>query len=300
MCFLAGGLMRVGINRGGVERITGMSWAQALINGIIQGLTEFLPVSSSGHLVIYNTLVGGAGSDNLAFTVFLHFATLLAVVLVYYKDVWLLIRELVGAVADIIKGKPNFKTPKRRYLLMVIIATIPAAIAGVGVKALGLDALLENIFVVAIMLIVTAVFMFLIDRLSTGKLTIGNAPYSKGLIVGLLQAVAILPGLSRSGSTIFGGVLGGLRKEYAVRFAFILSIPTILGAVVVELGGAMKAGGMGIPGGDLVIGFFAALICGIVAIRVIRLLMNSNKFYIFGIYCLCASAFAFLVGFGVI
>ena len=278
-----------------------MSWFEALIAGIIQGVTEFLPVSSSGHLVIYGVLFGGTEEgSNLGFTVFLHFATLLAVILVYRKDVWLLIRELIGSIVDIFKRKPDFKSPERRYLLMVIIATIPAVLAGGAVKVFEMDVLLENIFIVAVMLIVTAIFMFLVDRFNDGKLKAANAPYSKALLVGILQAIAILPGLSRSGSTIFAGVVGGFKKEFAVRFAFILSIPAILGASVVELNSAMKMGGFGIEPVNYLVGFIAAFLCGVVAIRVIRLLIKSNKFFIFGIYCLCASVFAFLTGFGVI
>jgi len=278
-----------------------MSWFEALIAGIIQGLTEFLPISSSGHLVIYGELTGGSGEGgNLAFTVFLHFATLLAVIIVYRKDVWALLRELGGTIRDLFHGKPDMSAPGRRYLLMVIIGTIPAVIVGGGLKVLDLDAVLENIFVVAVMLIVTSVFMFLVDRLKEGTLTVMDAPLKTAWIVGALQAIAILPGLSRSGSTIFGGILGGLKKEFAVRFAFILSIPAILAAAVVELYGVVKAGETVTSAGNLVIGFVAAVICGILAIKVIKVLINSKKFYVFGIYCLGASVFAFLVAFGVI
>lgn len=276
-----------------------MSWLQALIAGIIQGVTEFLPISSSGHLVIYNTLFG-EDNGNLAFTVFLHFATLLSVLIVFYKDVLMLIREFFTALWDILRGKPNFKTPERRFLLMVIIATIPAVLAGVLIKLLNLDSILENIFVVAAMLIVTSVFMFCVDRLDKGKYTEADAPLKTPLIAGVLQAVAVLPGLSRSGSTIFGGLLGGLKKEFAIRFAFILSIPAILGAGLVEGIHVVKEGNLGINPVNWVIGFAAAAICGIISIKFVKLLIKNNKFYIFGAYCLLASAFAFLAGFGVI
>jgi len=277
-----------------------MSWLQALIAGIIQGLTEFLPISSSGHLVIYNTLFGETGGGDLAFTVFLHLATLLAVIIIFRKDVWLLIRELVGCIADLVKGKPDFKSEGRRYLLMVIIATIPAVLAGGGIKVLDLDYMLENIFLVAVMLIVTAVFMFLVDRFDTGKLTRKDTPYSKALGIGIFQAIAILPGLSRSGSTIFAGVLFGLKKEFAVKFAFILSIPAILGSAIVEMRDVVKAGDIAASPANWIAGFIAAFICGFFSILFIRVLIKSKKFYIFGIYCLAASVFAFLVGFGVI
>ena len=277
-----------------------MNLIQSLIAGIIQGLTEFLPVSSSGHLVIYNTLVGESGDANLAFTVFLHFATLLSVIIVFYKDVWMLIREFFTAIGDILKGKPNFKTPERRFLLMVIIATIPAVLVGLLIKKLNLDSILENIFIVAFMLIVTAILMFFVDRLDKGKYTEKNSPYKSPLLVGIIQAVAILPGLSRSGSTIFGGLLGGFKKEFAVRFAFILSIPAILGASLMELLGVIKDGNLGMNPVNLFFGFAAAMLCGIISIKFIKVLIKNNKFYIFGIYCLFASAFAFLTGFGVI
>jgi undecaprenyl-diphosphatase len=276
-----------------------MDWVQALFSGIIQGVTEFLPISSSGHLVIYNSIFGESDA-NITFTVFLHFATLLSVLVVFYKDVLMLIREFFTALWDILRGKPDFKTPGRKFLLMVIIATIPAVVVGVLIKMLKLDSILENIFVVAAMLVATAALMFGVDRLNKGRYTEADAPLRASWIVGILQAVAILPGLSRSGSTIFGGLLSGLDKEFAIRFAFILSIPAILGAGILELGGVIKSGYIGIGLNSLIIGFIAAFICGILSIKFIKLLIKSNKFYIFGIYCLLASAFAFVVGFGVI
>ena len=284
-----------------------MNWFEALIAGVIQGLTEFLPVSSSGHLVIYGTLTSETESGNLAFTVFLHLATLLAVIIVFRKDVWMLIRELGLAIGDIFRGRRGAPSPKRRFLLMVIIGTIPAVIIGGGIKVFDIDAMLENIFVVAVMLVVTAVLMFSVDRIREGgrrnaaPFTAADAPLKTAWLVGILQGIAILPGLSRSGSTIFGGVLGGLKKEFAVKYAFILSIPVILGSAVIELRSALKAEDSGEIGTlGLALGFIAAFFCGLLAIKLIKVLIKSNKFYIFGIYCLCASAFAFLVGFGVI
>lgn len=277
-----------------------MHWLQALLAGIIQGLTEFLPVSSSGHLVIFNALFGGGEESNLAFTVFLHLATLLSVAVVFRKDVWMLLREFFGALGDLLRGRPGFKTPERRFLLMVVIGTVPALLAGVLMKLLDLDRVLENIFVVAAMLVVTAVFMFLVDKLKPGRFTEKDTPYSTALLVGCLQAVAILPGLSRSGSTLFGGVLGGLKKEFAVRFAFILSMPVILGAGLVEALDVFRAGGLSVEPLSLCVGFAAAALCGILAIGFIRLLIKNNKFWIFGVYCLAAAVLAVLVGLGVI
>jgi len=277
-----------------------MSWVEALFAGILQGLTEFLPVSSSGHLVIYATLFGADNQASLVFTVFLHFATLLAVIIVYLQDVLLLIREFFIAVADIILRRRRYNTPERRFLIMVIIGTIPAVLVGLLIKATGNESVLENIFVVGVMLIVTALFMFAADRLNNGKYNETTAPYRAALLVGVLQALALLPGLSRSGSTIFGGLLGGFTKEFAVKFAFVLSIPAVLGAGVLEAIDVIKNGNFAVEPVSMSIGFIAALISGIIAITFIRMLAKSNKFYIFGIYTLCASLFAFLVGFGII
>ena len=274
---------------------------EALLAGIIQGLTEFLPVSSSGHLVIYQSLFGsGDNSSNLAFNVFLHLATLLAVIIVFRRDLWTLIKEFWAALVDLFRGKPNFKSPARRFLLMVVVATVPAVLVGAAIKILKWEAILENIFVVAVMLLVTATLMFLVDKLNQGKYTEAKAPLKSAWLVGGLQAVAILPGLSRSGTTIFAGLLGGFKKELAVRFAFILSIPTILGAALIELLEVAETGHLGVEPVNLVIGFLAAMICGILSIRLIKVLIKNNKFWIFGIYCLLVAGLAFLIGFGVI
>ena len=184
---------------------------------------------------------------------------------------------------------------------MVIAATIPAALIGVFIKLLNLDDILENIFVVAIMLIFTAALMFLVDRLGKkGRYTEKDAPMKSAWLVGVLQAVAILPGLSRSGSTIFGGLLGRLTKEFAVKFAFIISIPIILGAGLVEMAGIIRSDEIVIDPLMWLAGFVIATVIGVFAIKLIRVLIKSSKFYLFSIYCLLASAFAFLAGFGVI
>ena len=277
-----------------------MSWLQALIAGIIQGVTEFLPVSSSGHLVIFHSLFGEGDESYFAYTVFLHLATLLSVFVVFRKDVWMLVREFIGAIADIAKGKPDFKTPERRFLLMVIIGTIPIALIGGTISMLGISSILENIFVVAVMLVVTSILMFCVDRINIGKYTEADASYKSAIIVGLFQSIAILPGLSRSGSTIFGGLLTGLKKDFAVKYSFILSIPAILGAGIVEMFSVIGKDSIEINPTYWVIGFIVAATCGIIAIQLIKVLIRSKKFYVFGIYCLFVSILAFLVGFGVI
>ena len=277
-----------------------MNWIQSLFAGIIQGLTEFLPVSSSGHLVMYNELMGNYDPEkNLAFSVFLHLGSLVAVLLIFRKDVWMVFKEFFTAIFDICRGKPNFKTPERRLMLMLVIATIPAFIMGGLIQMLGFTAVLDNIYVTGAMLIVTALLMFAIHKISkrrTGGYEQANAPLGCAAFVGLMQAIAIAPGLSRSGSTIFAGMTSGLNKEFAVRFSFLMSIPVILGAAVFDFLGLGEVSIFDFGASTLIIGFVAAFITGIIAIKLIRFLIKSNKFYIFGIYCLLAAAAAFSIG----
>ena len=269
-----------------------MTWHQALLAGVLQGLTEFLPISSSGHLLILNALFGGdAGS--LAFTLLLHLATLVSVLIAFHKDVLALVRGLFVFVAAASKGRLDLLDPEHRFVLIAVIATIPAAVVGICIELLGLDSILENIYLAAVMLLVTAAFMFLADKQGKGVYTERNTPYASALLTGVFQACAILPGLSRSGSTIYGGLLGGLDKDFAVRFSFVLSIPTILGPALLKLPSAFKDASFNVNPLSLVIGFVAALICGLVSVKFVRLLIKGGRFYIFGIYCICASALAF-------
>jgi len=231
-----------------------MSVSRAILAGLIQGFTEFLPVSSSGHLVIFASLFGGGEGGYLGFTVFLHLATLFAVIAVYIEDIWSLILTFFAIIKDLFHGKADFDGPDRKFLLMIIVATIPAVIAGLMIKLLNLESALENIFITACMLFVTAALMLFADRLREGRRVAANTTLRAALFIGLLQAFAILPGLSRSGSAIFGGSFIGLKKDFAVRFAFILSIPVVLGSVILELPDVLGAGGFDIavaePGDD--------------------------------------------------
>jgi len=273
---------------------------RALIAGAIQGFTEFLPISSSGHLAVYYHLTGEAENAGLSFSVLLHCATLLAVAVVFRKDIYALVRAFFSIIKDVVKGKPDFEPPERRLLLMLIIGTVPAVIVGAGVKILHLDDYFTNIYIAASLLAVTAVLMFLTDRLKEGADTASTAPYKTALLAGALQSAAILPGLSRSGATIFGGRLGGLTKEFAVKFAFLLSIPAILGAAVIEGASVVKNGFGGMEPAAWAVGFVTAFVCGMLSIGAIKSIAKHNRFFVFGIYCLLASAFAFAVGLGLI
>ena len=268
-----------------------MRFIYAFIAGLIQGATEFLPVSSSGHLIIFYTLVG-ADDNNLSFTVFLHLATLLSICFVFRGDILSLFNEIVmltRRAAD----KPE---DGNRSVLLLLTATIPAFIVGVLIKLLNITDFLDNIFVVGAMLLLTAALLFKTDRFKDGGITEKDASYKSALIIGLIQAAAIMPGLSRSGATIFGGRLCGFTKDFAVKFAFLLSIPVILGAGLVEF--------IDLYNSDLftfdpawLLGFIAASVSGIFAIKFINILVRAGKLYIFGVYCVIAAIAAFITGF---
>ncbi len=262
-----------------------MSVWEALIMGLVQGLTEFLPVSSSGHLVIFGEILNLQIEDGNAFSVLLHVATFLSVCFIYYKDIIELIKEFFLMIGDIFRGKGNWNRPYRRMLIMLIIATIPAVVVGLIFKMFNLDAMLSNLLVVGFMLLVTATLMYVVDKCNINRFDAANAKYRSSLIVGLAQACALMPGLSRSGSTITAARAVGYKKEFAIKFSFLMSLPAILGAAVLEGVGLIKDGGFAIDVLPLAVGFIAAAVSGILAIKFLINLLNKNRFYIFSIYC---------------
>ena len=262
-----------------------MSIFEALIMGLVQGLTEFLPVSSSGHLVIFSQLLNLNIDESNAFNVLLHVATFISVCFVYYKDVSELIKEFFLMIADICRGRFDFERPYRRMLIMLIIATIPAIVVGFIFKLLDLDAALSNVLTVGIMLLFTSALMYLIDKFEEGSLDASNTKYKSALWVGVMQACALMPGLSRSGSTITAARALGYKKDFAIKFSFLMSLPAILGAAVLEGAELVLNGGFSVELAPLMVGFIAAAISGILAIKFLINLLNKNKFYIFSIYC---------------
>lgn len=262
-----------------------MSVWEALIMGLVQGLTEFLPVSSSGHLVIFGEILNLQIEDGNAFSVLLHVATFLSVCFIYYKDIIELIKEFFLMIGDIFRRKGDWNRPYRRMLIMLIIATIPAVVVGLIFKLFGLDAMLSNLLVVGLMLLVTAALMYFVDHCNTNRYDASNATYKSSLAVGLAQACALMPGLSRSGSTITAARAAGYKKEFAIKFSFLMSLPAILGAAVLEGAGLIMDGGFAIEALPLIVGFIAAAVSGILAIKFLINLLNKNRFYVFSIYC---------------
>ena len=261
-----------------------MDIVQGIIIGIVQGLTEFLPVSSSAHLVFIHNILGVESS--LAFDVFIHLGTLIAVLWFFRWDIIKMLKSWWLSIGDIMQGRfrQGFREdPYKRLAWYVILATIPVAIVGVlfddAVESLFAGAL----YVPAFFLFVTGTILYLSQRMASGKINLHNISSKEALWMGLGQACAILPGLSRSGTTIAAGLTIGLEKEFAAKFSFILSIPAIFGAFIFKLkdiGSAMDVNFL-----PIFVGFIAAIIAGYLAIKWMLDLIQNKSLDIFAYYC---------------
>ena len=259
-----------------------MDLVKAFILGIVQGVTEFLPISSSGHLVIASEILNFHESG-IAFEVFLHCGTLLAVILVFRNELLLMLRSLFMTPASR-KSDPDFEL-YFKWNIYIIIATLPAVVVGLLLKD-SIDRIFDNILITFIMLGVTGVTMVMTRFVYEKGAAI---TWPRALIIGIAQAMAIMPGLSRSGSTIFTGMLLGVNRETAARFSFIMSIPAILGAVVLHLGKLIDSP----PSTDellaISIGTVASAISGYFAIILLMRIVRRGKLQWFGYYCLLIS-----------
>jgi len=255
-----------------------MKILESIFLGIIQGATEFLPVSSSGHLVVIPALLG-LQLPNLAFTMGLHFGTLLALIAYFFSDVYKLVK---GFFSIFSKNKTEEDLFYIRLLLLIIIAVIPAGIAGVLLSK-KVDTLFSNPKTVSYLFFVTAFFMFLSSILSKrATKTIKDITFLDALIVGIFQIFALPPGISRSGSTITGGIVSSIKKEDASRFSFLVAIPVILGASLLELKGGNFASFSLL---DVIVGMITSFIVGLISLKIFFPLIKKTSFYVFAIYC---------------
>ena len=262
-----------------------MDYLKYGILGLVQGLTEFLPVSSSGHLAIFKNLLGEGFADlGLTYDILLHLATLFAVFAVYYKDIWSLITGFFALVRDILKRQVNLdKNPGQKFVIMVVIASVPAALVGF---LLG-DAIEALPFIfVGFALIITAVEMIISSKMKPGTITLENAKLKDAILPGLFQGFAILPGISRSGSTVTGSILAGLDRNFAVKFSFIMSIPVILGSALFDIIDILTGAADAPLWGPTVLGMIIAAVSGFLSIKFMIKLFSGNKFRYFAYYCL--------------
>ncbi|WP_243422890.1 undecaprenyl-diphosphate phosphatase [Pseudoflavonifractor phocaeensis] len=264
-----------------------MTYLLSILMGIIQGVAEFLPISSSGHLALFQTFFGMENVEEkyMFFTVQLHFGTLISVCVVYWRDIADMIREFFLGIAALAGRKDTGVTPPpaRRMVMLIIIATLPLFVMVLLQDAI--NQLFSNSIMVSCALIVTGFILFFSDRLAKGHKTARNATVADALIVGCGQALAVIPGLSRSGTTISVGMLRGFDRAFAVRFSFLLSLPAILGANVLEIKDAVEAG---FPMEELpmyLVGVAVAAVVGYFAIRLVKSLADKGKFGKFAYYC---------------
>lgn len=257
-----------------------MDWLQALILGLIQGLTEYLPVSSSGHLAIGSYLFGINGEDNLAFTIVVHVATVLSTFVILWSEIDWIFRGLF-------KFKMNDET---KYFLNIVVSMIPIGIVGVFFKDTVEEIFGSGLLIVGCMLLLTASLLtfsyFAKPRVKE------NISWKDALIIGLAQAAAVMPGLSRSGSTIATGLMLGNKKEKMAQFSFLMVIPPILGEALLDVIKMAKGHN---PFGDvstlaLVVGFVAAFVSGCLACKWMINIVKKGKLIYFGIYCAIAGA----------
>jgi undecaprenyl-diphosphatase len=261
---------------------------QALVMGLVQGLTEFLPVSSSGHLIIVPALLGWNDPfiKSLAFSVMLHMGTLVAL-LVYFRADWL---RLVPAGLAAIRDRSFRGDPDRRLAWLLAVATIPAVIAG-----LALNDPIENAFrsaeLVAVTLVIGAIILWVADRTSIRSKDIGGVTFPLAFGIGVAQAIALVPGISRSGISISAGLFGGLNREAAARFSFLMATPVTAGAGAWELKKLLTGdGGVAVDLLPLVVGMLAALVAGVAAISILLRFLRTHPTTIFVVYRIALAA----------
>jgi undecaprenyl-diphosphatase len=254
-----------------------MEYVEAIVLAVIQGLTEFLPVSSSGHLVMAQHWFGQFSEKNLLYDVMLHMATVTAILLYFWQDLLTLGKGYVGLPTE---SGSMFQGCERQTIHFVVLASVPTAIIGLGVRSFGFEKLATP-SLVAVMFLVTGIILW-VARGGTSARTAKEMRPWDALLIGLIQGVAVLPGISRSGSTIAGGMVLGLDRELAARFSLLISIPAIVGATLLEV---IKVFGQDHDSvGIYVLGMGVAALVGYWSIGVILRLVRQNHFYLFSYY----------------
>lgn len=260
-----------------------MGFFEALILGIIQGLTEFLPISSSGHLEIAKALLNIEAEESLIFTVVVHGATVLSTIVVFYKDILQIITRSFSLKLN----------EENSYIFKLIISMIPVAIVGLFFKDVVESFFTGNVLLVGSMLLVTSLLLFLTMYVKKHDKNMG---YANSLIVGIAQAIAVIPGISRSGSTIATGLLLGIKKEVITKFSFLMVLVPIIGANVKDLmDGEMIHSS--IDSTALIVGFIAAFLSGIAACKLMIKIVAGGKLTYFAIYCLVIGVISIIASF---
>lgn len=274
-----------------------MSYFEAIILGLVQGLAEFLPISSSGHLALLQQAFGIHEDKVLLFAVLLHVGTLISVFIIYWKDIWELIVELCLTIRDLCTGKGLrlAERPIRKLGVMIIVATIPTAIIGLVFSDF-FDSLYNSVIPIGVGLIITGFLLIFAEKKGEGNRGIQQMNFRNAIFVGLVQGVAICPGISRSGSTLFGSLICNLDRKFAVKFVFLISIPSILGSAVLEAPAALEAGVTAAEVGPVLVGMLVAAVSGLVAIKTMIKIVSDKKLSYFSYYVWALGLFVVLYG----
>ena len=261
-----------------------MSLIAAVLMGLVQGIAEFLPISSSGHLAIAGELLGANTEIPEFFDVLLHLGTLAAVFVFYWNDIAEMVREFVSGVRDLTRRQtPISVTPARRLILLLVVATLPLVLV-LPVKD-HIERMSDNLYFVSLALIFTGCLLFLSDRIRKGRKNEKTATLVDALLIGLAQAFATCPGISRSGTTITAGCAVGLERKFAVRFSFLMSIPAILGANLLSL---LDVIGEGVRWSEVplyLVGVAVAAVSGYACLRLLKMIAEKGRFGWFSYYC---------------
>ena len=265
-----------------------MSVLSSIFLGLVQGVAEFLPISSSGHLSLFQNFFGLVSAEgSLFFDVLLHLGTLIAVFVYYWKDIVALVKEFFHLIACVFSREKRRQMkrlpPNGRLILMIIVATLPLFVI-LPIKD-KVEGLYGNTIFVGCALAVTGCILFFSDRMARGKKGPKSATMLDALLVGVGKAVAVVPGLSRSGTTISAGMMRGFHRRFAVRFSFLLSIPAVLGANILSIGEAVREGIDVSLLPAYIVGTLVAAVSGYFAIRLVNLLADKGKFGNFAYYC---------------
>jgi len=267
-----------------------MDFFSSVFLGIVQGVAEFLPISSSGHLVLFQNLIG-IKEPALFFDVCLHFGTLLAIIVFYFDR----IKELIASLFDV-KGIKSGENKNFVFAMMIIISCFPTALIGLVIKHYS-EFIFANVILTGSMLIITSIILFSLKFLKANKSELSTTQYYiRAFIIGVIQGCAVLPGISRSGSTIAAGLFSGLKREEAASFSFLMSLPAVFGAALLEL---KDVSFQYISSNYLSVlaGTFAAFIVGYVSLVFLIKLVNKGKLYYFAPYCALAGILGILLGF---
>lgn len=270
-----------------------MNWIEAIVLGIFQGVAEFLPISSSGHLALLQHLFG-ITEGNLFFTEMLHFGTLISIVIVYIEDVKRIIIEFLRLLGNLLTGKKNGDlTDHQRLGLLIIAGSVPTAIIGITFEDF-FESLYTSLIPIGIALLVTGCLLWFAEKKGSENKDIQRMTLIDSLIIGIFQGMAIIPGISRSGSTIVAGLLRGLKKPLTTEFSFLLALPATFGAFLLGIIKVAKGGDGVIINLPLILGVSLSTVVGIISIKALIKILNKNKLHYFSFYLWIVGAFTII------